>query len=123
MSLINVSDVVSSFNNQIITLKKFGESTVVRGRPQQEELPLEEITADVQNATGRALQVLPEGLRTRSVISVFSLTQMKGVSESNQTIADQVNYLGSWYRIYHVFPWNQNGYNEAVAVEINDNAN
>ncbi len=120
MDLINVSDVVSSFNQQILYVQSFGVGTRVNGRYQPNPNDLEEFQGQVQHANASSLVGLSEGLKTSRFISVFTTYELRGVKEVGEAIADIIIWQGQKYRVFQVSPWNENGYNEAVAVEIKE---
>lgn len=61
------------------------------------------IMAAIQPASGRALQDLPEGLRAEVSYIVWSRTTV--------ALKDELIYLGAAYRIVHVWPRPQDGFN------------
>lgn len=120
MNLLNVSDVVSSFNQQTVYVQSFLEGTRVKGRYVPVEDELRQIFSSVQHPSPDSLVGLPEGLKTNRNISLITTEVLRGVKEFGQAIADIVIWQGQKYRVYQVLPWNQNGYNEAIATEIKE---
>ena len=119
ISLISVSSVVRGFNLQPIKAYRATEGVRDRGEyipGAAYTLPISK--ANVQNGTSRDTSFLPEGQRTTSIISVFTNFALIGVSESSQTLADVIEWNGSFWRVAKVFNWNANGYNEAIATEV-----
>tara|TARA_R110000851_G_scaffold238139_1_gene390953 strand:+ start:560 stop:922 length:363 start_codon:yes stop_codon:yes gene_type:complete len=120
MNLINVSDVVNSFNQQVIQVQSFGTGIRIKGRYKPVEEPIRSIFASVQHPSPDSLKGLPEGLKTNRNISVISTETLRGVKEFAEAIADIITWQGQKYRVYQVLPWNQNGYNEAIATELKE---
>ena len=58
------------------------------------------VTASVQPMLQREQLVLPEGVRERKAIILFTDTELKVVDEENGTSADVVNYLGEKYEVF-----------------------
>ena len=63
------------------------------------------IQANVQPTTGEELKDLPENQRDKSVISLWTASTLKTVSEKNKTSADTLVYEGDTYEIHKVKAW------------------
>lgn len=75
------------------------------------------IVASIQPADGKALQRLPDGLRTREVVTVWTSTPL--LTETDTYAPDQVEYKGAWYQIEHVRDFSDSGnFFEATAVKV-----
>lgn len=120
MNLLSVSDIAGSFNQQQVSVKTFTAGTRTKGRYVPGTSSDRNINASIQHPSPDALQGLPEGLKTLRTISIITIEVLRGVKEFDQAIADIVTWQGQKYRVFQVLPWNQNGYNEAIATEIKE---
>lgn len=67
------------------------------------------------------INILPEALRKRKVIRIFSNTELKEHIDAASYDADEITYNNQTYRVFHLGDWvNVNGYTayEAYAVRI-----
>lgn len=67
------------------------------------------------------IDILPEALRKRKVIRIFSNTELKEHIDAASFDADEITYNNQTYRVFHLGDWvNVNGYTayEAFAVRI-----
>lgn len=60
-------------------------------------------------ATGKILEQLPEGLRTRQTLQVFSKDELLTGNEPNGIQADRFTHGGKVFEVQHVDDWNANG--------------
>ncbi len=58
------------------------------------------VTASVQPMSQREQLILPEGVRERKSIILFTTVELKVVDEETGTSADVVNYLGEKYEVF-----------------------
>lgn len=74
------------------------------------------IEAVIVPASGRQLERLPEGQRTKDVIAIYSPTELRTASVAGAP-ADQVEWSGAQYQVQSVKAWNEaGGFFEALAV-------
>ena len=70
------------------------------------------------------IDILPEALRKRKVIRIFSNTELKEHIDAASFDADEITYNNQTYRVFHLGDWvDVNGYTayEAFAVRIDTN--
>ena len=63
------------------------------------------VTASVQPITGADLLRLPEGLRARELIKVYTATPLQTLNDAAGTVADTLAWNGSTYQVAHVEAW------------------
>ena len=66
------------------------------------------IQTSVQPASGKDLEVLEEGLRTKEILKIYPTTELKAVDQHNNIEADIVEYNGNDYKVINVKAY-QNG--------------
>lgn len=77
------------------------------------------LTAMVQPVSGRDLLRLPEGLRTRELVAVFTPTALRTTDEHAGTPADRFTWQGRTYEVQLVEEWSHlGGYRRAVAAKV-----
>jgi hypothetical protein len=78
-----------------------------------------EIVASIQPASGEDLVRVPEGVRTRELVTVFTPTELQVKNAPAGTEADRVAYKGATYEVQTVEKWDESGsYYRAVAAKI-----
>ena len=76
------------------------------------------IVASVQPLGGREMQALPEGVRTKSGIVVYSTSEIVPQGRLNADLGDTLIWKGVRHECINVEPWDTNGrYWRAVAVQ------
>lgn len=74
------------------------------------------VEACVQPLSGRELLRLPEGLRTRETVAVYSPVELRTANASTGALADQVHHAGGVFEVELVEAWGHlGGYWRAVA--------
>lgn len=77
------------------------------------------IRASVQPLAGRDLLRLPEGLRTRQTIKVYTATALRTADAPDGAGADVIAYQGDSYQIETVEPWAEaGGFYKAIAAKV-----
>ena len=77
------------------------------------------ILAVVQAPSAKDLLVLPEGLRTNSVIKLHSTSILQGVSEEDESTADRFEYRGRQYMVQSATDQAIGVYYKALAIRQN----
>lgn len=73
----------------------------------------------VQPASGRDLLRLPEGLRTRETIAIWTSDELRTANETTGTPADVVGYGGASYQVELVEDWaGLGGFRKAIAAKV-----
>jgi hypothetical protein len=100
-AVIDLSSVIQRLSNPgTFTITRFAGSAFVNGRYATGAPSTFQIRAVIQIAEGRDLLILPEGLRSKEIIVVFTatlLTTAKATAPQND--ADQLTYLGAQWEI------------------------
>ena len=90
----------------------------INGRWEAPEGATATIIASVQPA-GEDVERLPEGLRTKNAISVFSVSELRPVRRAENEPSDVVRWDGERYEVGFVEDWNINGkYWRAVCTKV-----
>lgn len=115
MSLIYMGDVAGCLNIQpvILIISAAGGSYNDRGQWVEAgaETEVPDIPANVQPATGRILQFVPEGERTRDHVSVWFTQLVSTTSEALAQKAAKMVYRGFvWKCISVPEDWRENGF-------------
>jgi len=78
------------------------------------------ITASVQPTGPRELMRLPEGLRTRDSVKIFTADSLRSANESSGLAADRIVYQGEEYEVVSAggYTHAQMPHVEAVAVRV-----
>jgi len=98
---------MSSFRKPLSGVR-FGPSTSVKGRTSPgTETPFQ-FTSSVQPASGKEKLTLPEGVREKNVLRLYTSTLLKSVSEKNNTRADIITIDGDEFEVIRVLPWQNN---------------
>lgn len=77
------------------------------------------VLAIVQLPSAKDLLVLPEGLRTDSIIKLHSISILQGVSEEDESTADRFEYRGRQYMIHSATDQAIGVYYKALATRQN----
>lgn len=118
MSLIHIGEVVDCLNTQKVTLLvpsvgAYNDQGLFI--PVGEPTAIPNIDADVQPASGRVLQFVPEGERTREHVSVWFTQLVDTASEFLATQAAQLVYRGFIWKCVSVpEDWIENGFIECL---------
>lgn len=73
----------------------------------------------VQPLGAREIQMLPEGVRTRQNIVLYSIDELRTAGVQENTDADVVEYLGKKFEVHTVEDWADNGiYYKSVAAKV-----
>ncbi len=77
------------------------------------------MVASVQPVTGRDLQRMPEGLRTRELVKLYTTTQLRTADEGAGTVADRFAYRGATWEVQTVEDWADAGnYFKCIAAKV-----
>jgi hypothetical protein len=82
---------------QDVTVSRKGQGTYVKGRFSEAAATTFVIQASVQTISGRERMLLPEGIRTREVLKLYTATPIQTASVQGATMADTITYNGSVY--------------------------
>lgn len=107
------------------TIKRRGVGELIDGIWTQEPSSDVVIQAVVSPCIKKSIiDILPEALRKRKVIRIFSNTELKEHIDAASFDADEITYNNQTYRVFHLGDWvDVNGYTayEAFAVRIDTN--
>lgn len=107
---IDAADLIGDLNGAVLTVTRPSAGYVYRGRAQAGPPPQQfQITAGVQQASGRDLLRLPEGRRSIATLVLYTTTELRTASEAPErggaTQADLVEIDGVLWEIQHVELW------------------
>jgi hypothetical protein len=75
-----------------------------------------QVTASVQPASGKELDRLPEGFRTREVLAVYTATELRVGAAG--VPPDRIEVQGGTYEVQAVERWESGGYWKALAARV-----
>jgi hypothetical protein len=91
-----------------------GNGFVVKATPQRDK-----ITAVVYPATGKDVQVMPEGKRTEEIIKVISTSELR-TERPGFHPSDQIEYQGKTFEVSAQADWSANaGYYSVLCTRVN----
>lgn len=100
MPLSDMSSTIARLSTGVYTITRYIGSAMVGGRYVLGAPSTFTIKASVQIAEGRDLLILPEGLRTKEIVVVFTSTFLTTAKQPGaQNDADQLTYLGAQWEI------------------------
>jgi hypothetical protein len=112
-SVAEMSDAIDLIGTVTYTVTRKAAPSLVKGKRVAGTTSALTIEALVHPVAGRELQRLPEGLRSREVISIFSKTELRTVQvvagAETACEADSIRYQGRDYEIQVVEPWDETG--------------
>ena len=76
-------------------------------------------STSLQPISGRTLQSIPEGYRSKAQYTFWTTTDIISLSQTDQTLPDQIYYKDNWYNIFSLDDWDQNTFlqhNQCVAI-------
>lgn len=104
-----VGSAIDNFATTPISVIKHTAGTYTNGRFTEGTTTAQEQKVSVQPMTGRDLQLLPEGLRVRNSIVVFSREELKTADTALKVPADQVVYKSRTYEVHTSEDWSDHG--------------
>lgn len=57
---------------------------------------------------------LPEGIREVAQYTIWTREDLRGASQETGTLADDIEWLGEWYSIIHMWPRREAGFTKAL---------
>lgn len=115
---LNMSSVVALMSDAIITVDRSSPGSYVDGVWVPGTVTTFDTDASVQSPSSRDLLNVPENERTSFTRRIFSTTPLMTIDEVNQTPADIITYNGRTFKLSSQYPWDANGYTEALIVEF-----
>lgn len=118
--LADLSDVVAEFAApRTVTRASSASSYDANGRPVAGGTTTITVNASVQPTSGRDLQLLPEGERTKESLTFFATSELRTSDPETGTPADRVAYGSKNYEIQSVQDWSElAGYWRAVGMKV-----
>lgn len=118
--MIDLSGLLGIFGTGALTVTRRGAATLSAGFWTPGTTSTITLTdAVVHPLTGRQLEALPEGLRTREPLAVFSATALRTAAEPAGVGADTFTWGGVTYEVQTVENWAANGnFYRHVAVKV-----
>jgi hypothetical protein len=113
----DVSDCIDGLATVPVTVARQQPGTYVKGR-YVEPNPTEFFpVVSVQPVTGKEQLLLPEGVRTRQTVKIYSKMRLMTSSQSTSQRADIVNYKNQNYEVFTVEDWTDvGGFYKAICV-------
>lgn len=73
-----------------------------------EEFTIE--AASLQPISGKTLQALPEGYRSKAQYSFWTKTDIRGIQQGTEQLPDMILIDGLWYSIYSLKDWTRTSF-------------
>lgn len=119
MSLMDLSGTIRRLGVRPVTVTRRGAPTVTKGRVTPATPTTHSINANVQPLSGSELLRLPEGLRTRETVALWTDGDLRTADESAGVLADTVTVSGRTYEIELVEDWQfHGGYRRFIAAKV-----
>jgi hypothetical protein len=100
------------------TVTRYAAGSYVNGRYVRGAASTFTIAASIQPAGEHDVLRLPEGLRDRKTIAIFTTTPLQHASE-DAAVSDRITYLGEVFEVSSIDEWNETGgYNKALATKV-----
>lgn len=104
-----MAGLIDSFG-RLYTFKRYSAPVMVHGQAQQ---PVEvlnnglpwKMMASIQPISGFQVLALPEGMRNKELLKVYTTTSLQMADESSGTIGDRFTWNGRLYEIISKFNW------------------
>lgn len=113
----DLADVVDAFSDDYTVTRTGVAAYDVHGDPVAGSSSTFSIRACVQPVSGRDLQRVPEGLRTQELIALFTPTELRTKTGTNEP--DTVAVNGVTYQVQQVERWAELGnYWRAIAMKV-----
>jgi hypothetical protein len=119
MSLFDLTGTVRRLSTNTYTVTRLGEGSIVAGRYVDGASSTFEIIASIQPTNGRDLLRLPEGLRTKQLLSVWTDTPLRTADAPSGPKADVITYQGRQFQVETVLDWAESGeYNKVIVSKV-----
>lgn len=113
---VELAKAVNDFSSEVSLLRQSKGTYNEFGKWEDQDPKEIKINACVQPINGKDLVKVPEGFRTRSIITLYTTNEVRTASEVEKTQADIVTWNGERYQIYFIEKWPE--YTKAIAVKI-----
>lgn len=113
---MSLADTILTFASTYVVARPTG--SYVSGRWVETSAATFQIKACIQPAGAEELLRLPEGQRTRKVISIWTETELRTATYPAGARADRITYGGESYEVQAVELWEEGGYYRALAARI-----
>jgi hypothetical protein len=118
VSLARLASTITRLGGGPVTITRPGAPTLDAGRVVEGRSTVVTTQASVQPVSGRELLRLPEGLRTRELVAVYSPVELRTANATSGALADQVAYGGATYEVQLVEDWSRlGGYWRGIAAK------
>lgn len=121
MSLTDLSGTVArlSGGTTLTVTRRAAPTTDGRGRVVAGAASTFAIAASVQPVSGRDLLRLPEGLRTRELVAVFTSGALRTNDDATRAPPDTFAWQGATYQVEKLEDWGPvGGYVKAIAAKV-----
>ena len=117
-----IGQIISAFNTPITVRRTNEATTFTDGLAEVIEADAFSVQGvSVQPLTGTERQSLPELIRDRALIKLYTRCPLLSVDVEGKVRADRIDYRGHEYVVQSVQDWGPNGgYYKVVAIKEND---
>ena len=118
-----IGAIIDRFNTPV-TVRRTNESTTYTNGLAEVVTDVDTFRLDhvsVQPVTGRERQLLPEGIRDRAIIKLYTRCPLLSVDVEGKVRADRIDYEDQEYVVQNVENWEPNGgFYKVLAIKEND---
>lgn len=119
MSLMDLTGTIRRLGMRSVVVTRRGAPTVTKGRVTPPTPTTYSVNANVQPLSGSELLRLPEGLRTRETVALWTDVDLRTADESAGVLADTVAINGRTYEVELVEDWRfHGGYRRFIAAKV-----
>lgn len=99
--------IIDNLKTETLSVTRYatGDWTTSKGRYTPGSNSVLSVVASVQPMTPKETRLLPEHLRNRGIIKLYTETELKPVSPTNNTLADTFTWRGNDYVVWGVESW------------------
>jgi len=117
-----IGRIISHFKTPITVRRTNEPASFVNGIATVADVETFQLThVNVQPLTGRERQLMPELIRDRALIKLYTRCPLLSIDIEGKVRADRIDYRGQEYVVQTVEDWDPNGaYYKVIAIKEND---
>jgi hypothetical protein len=104
-----IGSIIKNFKNATVSVIKGSAGTYTKGRFTAGATTTVTQTVSIQPMSGKERQLLPEDIRTKNTVKIYSREQLKTTDVAGKVSADKVVYKGVTYEVAVSEDWQEHG--------------
>jgi hypothetical protein len=113
-----IGSIIERFKNATVSIIKGSAGTYTKGRFTAGPTTTVTQTVSIQPVSGKERQLLPEDIKTKNTVKIYSREQLKTTNVIGKIPADKVVYKGVSYEVAVSEDWQEHGgFYKAIAVQ------